>query len=70
MAVGQGAGTVAHFCVKEKKSPLEIDIKNIRAKLEEKGAFLTVPKNYYMFSEEFGKDEVLEDPNKLIFSKD
>lgn len=69
MAVGQGAGTVAHICVKENKSPMEIDFKKVKSKLEEKGAFLTVPKNYYMFSENFGSDEAVQDHNQFIFSE-
>ncbi|MBI6117596.1 FAD-dependent oxidoreductase [Salegentibacter maritimus] len=69
MAVGQGAGTVAHLCVNQNKSPLDIDIKELRLKLQEKGALIDVPKRFFMFSEDFGKDEVLDDQNQFIFSE-
>jgi hypothetical protein len=70
MAVGQGAGTVAHFCVTQGKPPLELDIKEVKSRLEQNGAFLEVPKDFFMLSEDFGKDEVLDDANQFIFSKE
>lgn len=70
MAVGQGAGTVAHFCVTQNKSPLEIDVNELKSRLEENGAFLKVPKDFFMYSEDFGKDEVPDDLNQFIFSQE
>jgi len=68
MGLGQGVGTVAAMAVKTGRPPLEIPFADIRAALEAEGAFLTVPEDFYMYSEQYGKDTPLDDPNQYIFS--
>jgi hypothetical protein len=69
MAVGQGAGTVAAMAVRDGKGAMELDFAVVKQRLEANGAFLTVPSNFYLFSEDFGKDRALDDPNKYIFER-
>lgn len=67
MAVGQGAGTVAHFCSTQGKSPLDLEFSEVKSRLEKNGAFIKIPKDFFMFSKDFGKDDIIEDKNKFLY---
>mgnify|MGYP006283164037 CR=1 FL=1 len=69
MAIGQGAGTVAAMAARAGRDVMDLDFAAVKRRLEASGALLTVPETFYLFSEAFGKDQPLDDPNKYIFER-
>lgn len=66
MAFGQGIGIAAHKASELNTSVQELPFEPIRQRLKETGALIKMPDTAYMFTEDFGRDEALEDPNESL----
>jgi hypothetical protein len=66
MAFGQGIGLAASKAVELGVPVQELPFEPIAERLQATGALVRLPEGSYMFSEDFGKDDPLDDPNSRL----